>query len=244
MVWSWWNIALPLVFSAFSISDIAMGNIHTTGCLRINKILNGVLRCSLWAIWEWRNRVINVEPDMVRKVKDEDIFHSIQRTSKLWISATLKSGAANWNLAFVATVLGSSWLCISSLVVAVVLYILLYSWDGGLDVCVNVTGSSPLTQTGMVDFVTDQAIIDAAQRKRGKYMDKCAAIGYRFLPFSFSSLGELEADAVILLKCIKKFSITQDIRARTAIHIFNKISFVIVKGVGAQIVSPLSSNIL
>ncbi|GJT83546.1 hypothetical protein Tco_0095617 [Tanacetum coccineum] len=65
----------------------------------------------------------------------------------------------------------------------------------------------------MVDFVPGQAVIDAAQRKHGKYMDRCAAIGYGFLPFSFSSLGELEADTVILLKRIRKFSITQDIGA-------------------------------
>ncbi|GKC38967.1 hypothetical protein Tco_1051351 [Tanacetum coccineum] len=96
---------------------------------------------------------------------------------------------------------------------------LLYSWDRGLDVCVDLTGCSPLTQTGMVDFVPGRAVIDAAQRKRGKYRDKCAAIGYGFLPFSFSFLGELEADAVTLLKRIRKFSITQDIGARAAIHI-------------------------
>ncbi|GJV46420.1 reverse transcriptase domain-containing protein [Tanacetum coccineum] len=121
---------------------------------------------------------------------------------------------------------------------------LLYSWDKGLDVCVDLTGSSPLTRTGMVNFIPGQAVIDVAQHKRGKYMDKCAAIGYRFLPFSFSSLGELEADAVTLLKRIRKFSITQDIGARAAIHIFNRISFAIAKGVGAQIVSRLSSNFL
>ncbi|GJR71342.1 hypothetical protein Tco_0083707 [Tanacetum coccineum] len=92
------------------------------------------------------------------------------------------------------------------------------------------------------DFVPGQAVIDVAQRKRGKYMDMCAANGYGFLPFSFSSLGELEADAVTLLKRIRKFSITQDIRARAAIHIFNRISFAIAKGVGAQIVSRLPSN--
>ncbi|GJY43727.1 hypothetical protein Tco_0431940 [Tanacetum coccineum] len=80
--------------------------------------------------------------------------------------------------------------------------ILLYSWDGGLDVCVDLTRSSPLTQTGMADFVPGRAVIDVAQRKHGKYMAKCAAIGYEFLPFSFSSLGELEADAVTLLKQI------------------------------------------
>nr|GEV24711.1 hypothetical protein [Tanacetum cinerariifolium] len=91
---------------------------------------------------------------------------------------------------------------------------LLYSWDGGLD------------------------------RKRGKYMAKCAAIGYGFLPFSFSSLEESEADAVTLLKRIRKFSMARDIGARAAVYIFNRISFAIAKGVGAQIVSRLPSNLL
>ncbi|GKD75475.1 hypothetical protein Tco_1333757, partial [Tanacetum coccineum] len=112
--------------------------------------------------------------------------------------------------------------------------------DGGLDVCVDLTGSSPLTQTGMVDFVSaGRAVIDAAQRKRGKYMAKCAAIGYGFLLFSFYSLGELEADAVTLLKRVRKFSITRDIGARTVVHISNRISFAIAKGVKSQIVSRL-----
>ncbi|GJR97521.1 reverse transcriptase domain-containing protein [Tanacetum coccineum] len=122
--------------------------------------------------------------------------------------------------------------------------ILLYSWDGGLDVCVDLTESSPLTRTGMTDFAPGRVVIDAAQSKRGKYLDKCAAIGYSFLPFSFSSLGELEANAVTLLKRIRKFSMVQDIGARAAIHIFNRISFAIAKGVGAQIVSRLPSNLL
>nr|GEV19349.1 hypothetical protein [Tanacetum cinerariifolium] len=39
---------------------------------------------------------------------------------------------------------------------------LLYSWDGGLDVCVDLTGSPHLTQTGMADFVPGRAVIDAA----------------------------------------------------------------------------------
>ncbi|GKF56332.1 hypothetical protein Tco_0166672 [Tanacetum coccineum] len=55
----------------------------------------------------------------------------------------------------------------------------------------------------MVDFVPSRAVIDAAQPKRDKYMAKCAAIRYGFLPFSFSSLGELEAYAVTLLKRIQ-----------------------------------------
>nr|GEV28758.1 hypothetical protein [Tanacetum cinerariifolium] len=107
--------------------------------------------------------------------------------------------------------------------------ILLYSWDRGLEVCVDLTGSSPLTQTWMTDFAPGRTVTDDAHRKRGKYMTKCAAIGYWFLPFSFSPLGELETDVVTLLKRIRKFSMAQDIEARAFIHIFNMISFSIAK---------------
>ncbi|GJW88208.1 RNA-directed DNA polymerase, eukaryota, partial [Tanacetum coccineum] len=131
----------PLGFPVFSISDIAMGNIHTTGCSRINKILNGVLRCSIWAIWKLRNRIINVEPDMVRKVKDEDIFPFIRRTSKLWISVRLNLAAANWN----------RWI------------------SRPYDI---LSSPSPLTQTGMVDFVSGRPVIETAQRKCIKYEAK------------------------------------------------------------------------
>ncbi|GJV56465.1 hypothetical protein Tco_1457470 [Tanacetum coccineum] len=91
--------------------------------------------------------------------------------------------------------------------------------DGGLDVRVDLTGSSHLTQTGMTDFVPGRAVIDAAQR-------------------------ELEEDAVTLLKRIRKFFMAQDIGARAAVHIFNRIGFAVAKGVGAQIVSLLATNVL
>nr|GEV25251.1 hypothetical protein [Tanacetum cinerariifolium] len=112
--------------------------------------------------------------------------------------------------------------------------ILLYSWDRGLDVYMDLTGSSPLTRTGMTDFVPGRAVTEAAQCKRVKYKAKCANIGYGFLPFWFSSFGDLEKDAVTLLKRIRKFSMAQDIGARVAVHIFNSISFSIAKGVGLK----------
>ncbi|GJW44289.1 hypothetical protein Tco_0073088 [Tanacetum coccineum] len=121
---------------------------------------------------------------------------------------------------------------------------LLYSWDGGLDVCVDLTGLSSLTQTGMIDFAPGRAMIEAAQRKCVKYEAKCADIGYSFLPFSFSSFGELDKEAVTLLKRIRRFSVTQDITARAAVHIFNRIDFAIARGVGTQIVSRLFTNLL
>ncbi|GKA54086.1 hypothetical protein Tco_0753035 [Tanacetum coccineum] len=71
----------------------------------------------------------------------------------------------------------------------------------------------------MVDFVPGRAVIDVAQRKR-------------------------EADAVTLLKRIRKFSMVRDIGARVAAHIFNRTSSAIAKGVGAYIVSRLLSNLL
>nr|GFA01507.1 ABC transporter A family member 9-like [Tanacetum cinerariifolium] len=62
---------------------------------------------------------------------------------------------------------------------------LLYSWDRGQYVCVDLARSSPLTKSGMIDFAPGWVVIDAAHHKHGKYMAKCAAIGYVFLLFFF-----------------------------------------------------------
>nr|GEY49912.1 hypothetical protein [Tanacetum cinerariifolium] len=77
-----------------------------------------------------------------------------------------------------------------------------------VDIMLGGGWSSPLMQTGMVDFVPGRAVIDATHSKRVKYEAKCANIGYDFLPFSFSSLQELENDTMTLLKRIQKFSVT------------------------------------
>nr|GFA22755.1 hypothetical protein [Tanacetum cinerariifolium] len=113
--------------------------------------------------------------------------------------------------------------------------VLLYSWHGGLDVCADLTESSPLTQTGMTDFVHGRSVIDATQRKGVKYQAKCADFGYGFLPFLFYSFGELKNDVISLLKRIQKFSLAQDIVARAVVHIFSRIKFAIAREVWAQI---------
>ncbi|GJX26108.1 hypothetical protein Tco_0232404 [Tanacetum coccineum] len=71
---------------------------------------------------------------------------------------------------------------------------------GGLGVCVDLKGSSPLTHSRMDDFVLSRGVIDAAERKCVKCEAKCAEIGY-------------EKGAIVLLKRIRKFSVTQDIGA-------------------------------
>ncbi|GKA11382.1 hypothetical protein Tco_0690815, partial [Tanacetum coccineum] len=83
---------------------------------------------------------------------------------------------------------------------------LLYSWDGGLDVCVDLTSSSPLTQTRMINFSPGQAVIEAAQRKRVSDFTK--------------------VDPKILRDSRH--------RARAAVHIFNRIGFAIDRGVGVR----------
>ncbi|GKB75666.1 hypothetical protein Tco_0942561 [Tanacetum coccineum] len=77
-----------------------------------------------------------------------------------------------------------------------------------------------LTQTRMADFVPDRVMIDVAHCKRVR--------------------GRRD----YMLKRIRKFFMAQDIGTRVDVHIFNRISFAIAKGVGAQIVFRLPSNLL
>ncbi|GJT74421.1 RNA-directed DNA polymerase, eukaryota [Tanacetum coccineum] len=71
--------------------DIANGNIKTHGCSNVAKAINEVFQISLWAIWNWRNRFVHALEDDKEAVKNEDIFSSIQRLSKLWMSARIGS---------------------------------------------------------------------------------------------------------------------------------------------------------
>ncbi|GJZ69623.1 RNA-directed DNA polymerase, eukaryota [Tanacetum coccineum] len=57
----------------------------------------GVLQCLLWAIWKWRNKLVNSHLGEASKIKDEDIFSSIQRLSNTWISARLSLNLAKWD---------------------------------------------------------------------------------------------------------------------------------------------------
>ncbi|GKA61680.1 putative RNA-directed DNA polymerase, eukaryota, reverse transcriptase zinc-binding domain protein [Tanacetum coccineum] len=96
-IWSWWNMPSPLSFPIFSIKDIALGNIGLNGSSHISKVVHGVFLTAVWSIWNWRNRIVNAQPDAVVMIKGEDIFLSIQRLSMTWIAARLASLPANWN---------------------------------------------------------------------------------------------------------------------------------------------------
>ncbi|GKB73283.1 hypothetical protein Tco_0934695, partial [Tanacetum coccineum] len=87
-----------MFFPSFTISDIASNRIRTVGCPRLNKILHEVVSVTVWALWKWRNIIINATPDTVSSIREEDIFPSIQMLSKLWISVRLISHIANGSL--------------------------------------------------------------------------------------------------------------------------------------------------
>nr|GEV78306.1 hypothetical protein [Tanacetum cinerariifolium] len=44
---------------------------------------------TLWAIWNWKNRLIHATGDDIETIKNDDIFPGIQRMAKLWILALL-----------------------------------------------------------------------------------------------------------------------------------------------------------
>lgn len=85
-VWSWWNLPPP---TSFSIADVAKGNLPVRGWPSLTKAINGVFQISLWAIWNWRNRIIHATGDDLESTKNEDIFPGIQRKAKKWMSARI-----------------------------------------------------------------------------------------------------------------------------------------------------------
>ncbi|GJT96691.1 RNA-directed DNA polymerase, eukaryota [Tanacetum coccineum] len=90
----WWNLGLPNVFPPFPIRDIALGSFLIWV---VNKILHGVFQCSLWAIWNWRKKLVNANLEDVTSIREEDIFPSTQRLSKTWIAARFSKGTADWD---------------------------------------------------------------------------------------------------------------------------------------------------
>ncbi|GJZ51365.1 hypothetical protein Tco_0605880 [Tanacetum coccineum] len=87
----------PRVFPFFSISDISLGNFGFPNNPLLSKVLIGVFQCALWGVWKWRNKVPNASDEDLNDAKNKDIFPSIQRLSKLWISARCKRRSLKWS---------------------------------------------------------------------------------------------------------------------------------------------------
>ncbi|GKE97480.1 hypothetical protein Tco_0020831, partial [Tanacetum coccineum] len=88
----------PDLIPPFSVVEIACGNVNIPGDSNLIKAMNGVFQITLWAIWNWRNRLIHATGEDIESIKMEDIFPSIQRMAKLWMSARISSKLkTDWN---------------------------------------------------------------------------------------------------------------------------------------------------
>ncbi|GKD92503.1 RNA-directed DNA polymerase, eukaryota, reverse transcriptase zinc-binding domain protein, partial [Tanacetum coccineum] len=97
-VWCWWNLESPISFPSFSIADIALRKIKVNGCSKIAKVVQGIFYIVIWAIWKWRNRLVNAVLEEKAGILEEDLFPSIQRLSKLWLSARIVPRPVNWSV--------------------------------------------------------------------------------------------------------------------------------------------------
>lgn len=80
--------------------------------------------------------------------------------------------------------------------------ILIYNWDMGRNVCLDVTGISHFTGGGVNTFLPGQVVCNAVSRKRNKYLDKCTTHGYGFGTITFTMLRELGDETLNFLKRI------------------------------------------
>ena len=83
--------------------------------------------------------------------------------------------------------------------------LLLFDWLHGKDACVNVTGGSPFAGMRVSSCAPGASLANDTERKRKKYTAKCEENGYKFIPFDFSTFGELGEDALNLLARIGSF---------------------------------------
>ena len=122
--------------------------------------------------------------------------------------------------------------------------LLLFNWLHGKDACVDVTGGSPFAGTRVPSWVPGASLANAAERKRKKSSAKCEENDYKFIPFAFSTFGELGENALVMLSRIAYFSSSNSSITKSKTYIYHRIAFCIQKGVGAQFAARLSTNIL
>ncbi|XP_026414010.1 uncharacterized protein LOC113309718 [Papaver somniferum] len=83
--------------------------------------------------------------------------------------------------------------------------ILVYTWEDGKDVCMDIIGVSPFTSASTRDLSSGHAISAAIACKRTKYLDKCLSHGYSFGVLAFSIMGALGEQTLFSAE-IKKLS--------------------------------------
>lgn len=122
--------------------------------------------------------------------------------------------------------------------------LLFHNWDKGKNVCVDITGCSPFAGNGAHASNPEASVAYVANRKKQKHDKSCLDHGYGFLPFTFSSFGELGVEALELLKRIKQVGAAHFNNPSMASFIYQRVAFSIQNAVGTQLVTRLPTSFM
>ncbi|KAL5713679.1 hypothetical protein ACHQM5_015733 [Ranunculus cassubicifolius] len=122
--------------------------------------------------------------------------------------------------------------------------ILVYGWDRGKNVCIDVTGVSPLVGSEKGGFRHGIALDMAVKKKHIKHSEVCSKNGYGFLAFGFTTFGGVGTETLELVRRIGKVLEGHTLGKGYSKYLWPRLSFCIQRGVSAQLVSRLPINFL
>lgn len=99
--------------------------------------------------------------------------------------------------------------------------VLLFNWFQGKDACLDVTRVSPFAGIGATSWAPVAALSNAVEKKRKKYASKCEDNGYKFVPFAFSTFGELEVEALNTLLRVEAIASSHSNNVKSCAFIFS-----------------------
>ncbi|MCH86889.1 auxilin-like protein [Trifolium medium] len=117
--------------------------------------------------------------------------------------------------------------------------VLVFGWVGGKHAFVDSTGVFPLCGTRVGDFTVERAALKAASSKMTKREKACSDNQHVFIPFTFDTFDFLAPDVVDLLKRVQRVMHNKVVLPRSMDVVFQRLSFVIDKGLTAQLVVRL-----
>nr|GFB00521.1 hypothetical protein [Tanacetum cinerariifolium] len=100
--------------------------------------------------------------------------------------------------------------------------LLLFNWIQGKDAYLVVTGISPFASMGTTSWVPGVALNNAVEKKKRKYASICEDNGYKFIPFSFSTFGEFDKQALDRLSRIESIFISHSNNSKSGAFIFHR----------------------
>jgi hypothetical protein len=121
--------------------------------------------------------------------------------------------------------------------------LVIYDWEGGKDLHIDVVGSSPLSMSSREAFVPGKAMQKGVARKLVSYREilRAQPAGVEFLPFSFETMGGLHADALLLLgrlQGVVNLAVVRDEVGEWS-SVVRRMSFIIAKAVARQLSTRL-----